>query len=107
MHLLDTTRACAQRFLLHSQAAEETAAEGEPAGEEGEKKGGFLASIPNPCTALWGGPIQPTSDDNLWTYSERFFGGVTTAHGINRKHVQSWMARDVLALSFLPTPNQF
>ena len=33
---------------------------------------------------LWGGPTQPTTEDNLWTFFERFFGGVTTAHGINR-----------------------
>jgi hypothetical protein len=33
---------------------------------------------------LWGGPTQPTTEDNLWTFCERFFGGVTTAHGINR-----------------------
>jgi hypothetical protein len=34
--------------------------------EEGGKQKGFLASIPNPCTFLWGGPTQPTTDDNLW-----------------------------------------
>uniref|UniRef100_A0A7S0EM62 Uncharacterized protein n=1 Tax=Hanusia phi TaxID=3032 RepID=A0A7S0EM62_9CRYP len=36
------------------------------------------------CTNLWGGPIQPRSDQSLWAWMENFFGGVTTAHGINR-----------------------
>ena len=36
------------------------------------------------CSTLWGGPYQTRSNDSLFSFSERFFGGGTTAHGINR-----------------------
>ena len=36
------------------------------------------------CSTLWGGPFQTRSNDSLFSFSERFFGGGTTAHGINR-----------------------
>lgn len=28
--------------------------------------------------------MMAVSDDNPWSFAERFFGGTTTAHGINR-----------------------
>ena len=36
------------------------------------------------CSFLWGGPCQATDQDNLWSWLARFFGGVSSAHGINR-----------------------
>jgi hypothetical protein len=34
---------------------------------------------------MWGGPTMVCSDDTFFSFFfERFFGGVTTAHGINR-----------------------
>ena len=38
----------------------------------------------NPVAFFWGGPMMAVSDDNPWSYFERFAGGTTTAHGINR-----------------------
>jgi hypothetical protein len=52
--------------------------------EEGQKGPSFFAKImANPC-GFWGGPIQPVTDDSLYSFVERFWGGVTTAHGCNR-----------------------
>ena len=36
------------------------------------------------CALMWGGPTMACSDDTFFSFFERFFGGVTTAHGINR-----------------------
>jgi hypothetical protein len=51
---------------------------------DNNKDEGANCSVPNLCSLLWGGPIQPTSADSFWTWSTRVFGAVTTAHGINR-----------------------
>jgi len=33
---------------------------------------------------MWGGPVIPRRSDTVGSWVENFFGGVTTAHGINR-----------------------
>ena len=52
----------------------------EPQGGAAAAKEACLAG----CSTLWGGPYQTRSNDSLFSFSERFFGGGTTAHGINR-----------------------
>jgi hypothetical protein len=53
----------------------------EPQGGAAAAKKACLAAG---CSTLWGGPFQTRSNDSLFSFSERFFGGGTTAHGINR-----------------------
>jgi len=53
----------------------------EPQGGAAAAKEACLAAG---CSTLWGGPFQTRSNDSLFSFSERFFGGGTTAHGINR-----------------------
>jgi hypothetical protein len=53
----------------------------EPLGGAAAAKEACLAAG---CSTLWGGPFQTRSNDSLFSFSERFFGGGTTAHGINR-----------------------
>ena len=48
--------------------------------EKLKKNTGWL----HPVAAVWGGPAMAVTDDNPWSYWERFAGGTTTAHGINR-----------------------
>jgi hypothetical protein len=43
-----------------------------------------LKKISHPVAVGWGGPAMAVTDDNPWSYWERFAGGTTTAHGINR-----------------------
>ena len=36
------------------------------------------------CLSVWGGPVMPHECDTVWEWIGDFFGGYTTAHGINR-----------------------
>ena len=49
-----------------------------------EKEQTCMQKCMNPVAFFWGGPMMAVSDDNPWSYFERFAGGTTTAHGINR-----------------------
>jgi len=59
----------------------------EEGNDEKENSGSKTTRCGNPsafCALMWGGPTMACSDDTLFSFFERFFGGVTTAHGINR-----------------------
>mmetsp|Transcript_55218 Transcript_55218/g.112957 ORF Transcript_55218/g.112957 Transcript_55218/m.112957 type:complete len:921 (+) Transcript_55218:100-2862(+) len=84
------SRAGPSDFDLLFDDGDESPENGEGGGEqkpdetEAGTAPGMGAKCGDTCAKVWGGPTAPYEDDSIGSWLSNFFGGVTTAHGINR-----------------------
>eukprot|EP00961_Rhodomonas_salina_P121497 1635452-Rhodomonas_salina.2 len=68
-------------MLFADELPEETLKRAKSEGAAEEPEPSKLRAM---CGPIWGGPVAPYEDDTIPSWVSNFFGGVTTAHGINR-----------------------